>query len=207
MIIDRSRLWSNKQAAKQFLLSSAGVLLHELGHHAAANEVGVTAGHVLLEVNDCETASGRFVIADHYLSKLSVDQCAFISAAGALAELYFCDLTKPERLRGDIAAYESLLAWKDPRLTSASLLGMWREQYSKRFAKLANVVESNFDTCLRLCNHGDFVLDAVHVIPTSMLSTPFARSQEELGLEIKQTAPLSPRQRARWVFGKAVGPI
>ena len=64
MFIDRDRLWSDKRAAKKFLLSLAGVLLHELGHYVAANETSLVAGHLMIKASDDETTSGRFVIVD-----------------------------------------------------------------------------------------------------------------------------------------------
>jgi hypothetical protein len=51
------------------------------------------------QASDCKTTSGRFVISNEYLNTLGVDQRAFISAAGAMAEQYFCDLTSPARLQ------------------------------------------------------------------------------------------------------------
>lgn len=62
MPIDHHRLWNSKQAAKEFLLSHVGVLLHELGRYVAANESGLAAGHIVIEASDCKTTSGRFVI-------------------------------------------------------------------------------------------------------------------------------------------------
>jgi hypothetical protein len=201
MAIDRRRFWSDKRAAKRFLLSRAGVLLHELGHYVATNETGLAAGHLLVEASD-ETTSGRFVIADEYLPRLDVDQCAFISAAGAMAELYFCDLTNPARLGPDIAAFRSLLTWIDPRLTDAGLIGLWQKRYGTRFAALAGAVDANFDICQRLCEHDEFLLDGVHVIPSYVLVSPFPRERHALDVEIVQTAPLSIRRSVRQDFDR-----
>lgn len=199
MPIDRRRLWRDKRAAMKFLLSHAGVLLHELGHYVAANETGLVAGHLMIEASDDET-SGRFVIVDEYLPKLGVDQCAFMSAAGALAELYFCDLTSPARLGPDIAAFHTVLTRIDPRLTNAGLIGLWQDRYGARFAALANVLDTNFDICHRLCERGEFLLDGVHVIPSHVLVPAVPRDRRALDTEIVQTAPLSVRRKFRQQF-------
>lgn len=202
MPIDRHRLCSDKRAAKKFLLSQAGVLLHELGHHIAANETNLVAGHLMIEASHDETTSGRFVIVDDYLPRPDVDECAFISAAGAMAELYFCDLTSPARLGPDIAAFRTVLAWIDPKLTNAGLISRWKHEYSTRFAALTNALDTNFDICHQLCEQGDFLLDGVHVIPSYVLVTPFLRERHALNVEIVQTAPLSVRQKVRRDFDR-----
>lgn len=124
-----------------------------------------------------------------------------------MAELYFCDLTSPARLQPDIAAFCSLLTWKDPRLTAASLIGLWHDRYSARFVKLVGAVETNFDTCRRLCERGEFLLDGMHVIPTYTLDPPNLRSRTERDIEIVQTAPLSVREAVRREFLNTTRPI
>lgn len=200
MTLDRPHLCSDKRAAKKFLLSSAGVLLHELAHYVAANETSLVAGHLMIEASNDETASGRFVIIDEYLPKLDVDQCAFVSAAGALAELHFCDLTNPARLGPDIAAFGTVLTRIDPGLTIAGLIALWRDRYGMRFAALANALKMNFEICDRLCERGEFLLDGVHVIPSYVLVAPLPRERHALDAEIVQTAPLSTRWKVRQDF-------
>jgi hypothetical protein len=200
MPINRDLLWKNKSAAKEFLQSQAGVTLHELGHYAAANEKGLVAGHILIEASDCNVTSGQFAFSDEYKKQLDVDRCAFISAAGAMAELYFCDLTAPFRLRPDIAAYCSLLNWIDPKVTTEGLIGIWHNRYAVRMGELAINIEMNFERCIQLCATDDFLHDGVHVIPSHLLDPPYFRSQKELDQEFEETSPLVARQKARQTF-------
>ncbi|MDI4232490.1 hypothetical protein OZ411_06640 [Bradyrhizobium sp. Arg237L] len=168
----------------------------------AANETGLVAGHLMIGASDDETTSGRFVIVDEYLPRLGVDQCAFISAAGALAELCFCDLTNPARLGPDIAAFRTVLTRIDPRLTNAGLIGLWQDRYETRFAALADALDMNFEICHRLCERGEFLLDGVHVIPSHVLVPAVPRERHALDAEIVQTAPLSVRQKVRQDFDR-----
>jgi hypothetical protein len=184
------------------LLSSAGVLLHELAHYVTANETGHVAGHLLLDALDDEATSGRFVIIDEYLPRLDVDQCAFISAAGAMAELHFCDLTNVSRLGPDIAAFCSLLTRIHPEVTDAGLISLWRDRYETRFAALAGTLDANFDICQGLCEQGDYLIDGVHVIPSCVLIPPLPRERHVLNAEIVRTAPLSTRRKVRQDFDR-----
>jgi hypothetical protein len=207
MSIDRELLWKSKSAAKQFLQSQAGVILHELGHYAAANESSLVVGHLLVDALDCETPSGKFAFSDEYKRQLDVERCAFISVAGAMAELYFCDLTAPFRLRPDIAAYCSLLKWIDPKVTMESLIGIWHDRYAARIGGLASNIEANFENCIQLCATDAFLLDGVHVIPSYLLDPAYSRSQKELNAEFEETSPLAARQKAREKFMTVPRPI
>ena len=200
MPFDRNLLWKTKSVAKAFLQSQAGVILHELAHYAAANESSLVVGHLLVDALNCETSSGQFVFSDEYKKHLDVDRCAFISAAGAMAELYFCDLTAPFRLRPDIAAYCSLLDWIDPKVTTEGLIGIWHNRYAVRMGELASNIELNFERCIQLCATDAFLIDGVHVIPSHLLDPPYSRSQKELDQEFEVTSPLAARQKARQTF-------
>jgi|SRR5665213_32221 len=200
MPIDRKQLWKSQSNARRFLQSQTGVLLHELGHHAAANERSPVVGHLLIEAQDSETTSGRFAFSDEYKKRLEVDRCAFISAAGAMTELYFCNLTAPFRLGPDIVAFCSLLKWIDPTITTETLIGIWHDRYADRMGKLAEVIERNFDRCRHICATNDCLMDGVHVIPTYLLDSPHRRSEDERNAEFKETSPLAARSMARQKF-------
>jgi hypothetical protein len=198
--IDRDQLWQNKSAAKELLQSQAGVIVHELGHYAAANETSPVFGHLLVDALDRKTSSGKFVFSDEYKKQLDVERCAFISAAGAMAELYFCDLTASFRLHPDIVAYCSLLNWIDPKVTMEDLIGIWHNRYAVRIGELARNIEMNFERCTQLCATDAFLLDGVHVIPSYLLDPPYSRSQKEFDREFEETSPLAARQTARKTF-------
>jgi hypothetical protein len=207
MRIDRNLFWNNKSKAKEFLLSRAGVTLHELGHYTTANETGLVAGHILIEALDCKVTSGKFAFSDEYKKQLDVDRCAFISAAGAMTELYFCNLTAPHRLQPDIIAYRSLLSWVDPRVNDEVLIGIWQNRYAARIGALASSIEMSFEKCIGLCATDAFLLDGVHVIPSHLLDPPYSRSQKELDREFEETSPLAARQKARETFMAVPWPI
>jgi hypothetical protein len=200
-------LWKNKSAAKEFLQSQAGATLHEVAHYSSANESSPVFGHLLVDALDCETSSGKFVFSDEYKRKLDVEHCAFISAAGAMAELYFCDLTAPFRLGPDIAAYCSLLNRIDPKVTMQGLIGIWHDRYAVRIGELASNIEMNFEKCIGLCATDAFLLDGVYVIPSHLLDPPYSRSQTELDREFEETSPLAARQKARETFMAVPWPI
>jgi hypothetical protein len=200
MPIHREQLWKSQLKARRFLQSQAGVLLHELGHHAAANERSLVVGHLLIEALDSDATSGSFAFSDEYKKQLKVDQCAFISAAGAMTELYFCNLTGPFRLGPDIVAFCSLLKWINPTITTEALIGIWHDRYADRMGKVAGVIERNFDRCRQLCATNDYLMDGVHVIPTYILDTPYRRSEIEGNAEFEATSPLAARSMARQTF-------
>lgn len=207
MSIDRYLFWNGKSQAKGFLQSQAGVTLHELGHYIVANEKELVAGHILIEALDCETTSGKFAFSDEYKKRLDVNRCAFISAAGAMTELYFCDLVAPYRLQPDIVAYRSLLSWVDPRVSDEVLIGIWHNQYAARIGELAGAIEMNFHTCRQLCAANDFLLDGVHVIPTCFLDPPYRRRKADRDSEFEETSPLAVRRKARENFMISPQPI
>jgi hypothetical protein len=200
MRIDRDLFRNSKSKAKEFLQSTAGVTLHELGHYIVANENDHVAGHILVEALDCKVTSGKFAFSDEYKKQLDVDRCAFISAAGAMTELYFCDLAAPHRLQPDIIAYRSLLSWVDPRVSDEVLIGIWHNRYAARIGELASSIEMGFEKCIELCATEAFLLNGVHVIPTYLFDPPYPRSQKELDREFEETSPLAARQNARENF-------
>lgn len=207
MSIDRELLWKSKSAAKEFLQGHAGVILHELGHYAAANESSLVVGHLLVDALDYKTPGGKFAFSDEYKRQLDVDRCAFISAAGAMAELHFCDLTAPFRLRPDIVAFCSLLKWIDPKVTTERLIGIWHNRYAARMGGIASNIEMNFEKCIQMCATEAILLDGVHVIPSYLLDPPCLRSQKEWDAEFGETSPLAARQKARDTFMSAPWPI
>jgi hypothetical protein len=99
----------HQDQAAEFLQSSMGVLLHELGHHAAANDSAHVVGHLIIELSS-DVASGAFSISDEITPKhATTEQLGFTIAAGALAELEFTGITLSQRLLPDVTASSTVL--------------------------------------------------------------------------------------------------
>jgi hypothetical protein len=141
---------------------------------------------------------GAFALDNMSQRTLAADakQHAFVAAAGAVAELYFCDNTKPSRLGPDIKSYLASTPHLDPRLSDKTVVSIWHNDYSPRIEALAGCVNTNFDKCAALCLSNRFRLQKYHVIPSCMLKPPAGRGLFERLCEMIRTWPKKARSRA-----------
>ena len=130
MPVARELFYNDTASARAFLESRSGVLLHEIAHWAAANEHGLISGHLIIGDRDDDRCVGAFALDDKSQKELAVDakRRSFVAAAGAVAELYFCDNTKPSRLGPDIESYLLASPHLDPRLSDKTVVSIWQNQ-------------------------------------------------------------------------------
>jgi len=173
-------------------------LLHELGHWSAANEHGLISGHLIIGDRDDDGCVGAFALDDKSQRTISADakRLAFVAAAGAVAELYFCDNTKPSRLGPDIESYLWSSPHLDPRLSDKTVVSIWHNDYSPRIEALSGCINTNFDKCTALCLSNRFRLQGYHVIPSWVLLPPERRGLFESICEMICTWPKKARSRA-----------
>jgi hypothetical protein len=198
MPVARDLFYSDPVLAMTFIESRAGVILHEEAHYVAANADGPVAGHLIVEDGDGASCSGAFAFDKAHLKRLgaSAERCAFISAAGAVAEFHFCDRTNVRRLGPDIDSYCSLLSSVDRGLSVKTVVAWWQQNYLTRIEALAGCIESNFDLCMAFCRSDRFLLNGHHVIPSCVLEPPRRRSWFERMDEVVRTWPMGARMRA-----------
>jgi hypothetical protein len=198
MPITRELFYNDTASARAFLESRSGVLLHEIGHWAAANEHGLVSGHLIIGDRDDDRCVGAFALDDTSQRELAVDakRRSFVAAAGAVAELYFCDNTKPSRLGADIKSYLSSLPHLDPRLSEKTVVSIWHNAYSPRIEALAACIDANFDKCSSLCLSNRFLLRGYHVIPSWVLKPPHRRGMVTSLCEWFRTWPKKTRSKA-----------
>jgi hypothetical protein len=72
MPIDRELLHNHPEAAKAFLDSQEGSLLHEVGHYVAANIGGMISGHLIVNAT-AQRAAAAFVPDDRSAQRLAAD--------------------------------------------------------------------------------------------------------------------------------------
>lgn len=198
MPITRELFYDDTASARAFLESRSGVLLHEIGHWAAANEHGLIGGHLIIGDRDDDRCVGAFVLEDKSQKELAVDanRRSFIAAAGAVAELYFCDNTNPGRLGPDIESYLMSSRHPDPHVSDKTVVSIWHNEYSYRIEALAGCISINFDKCAALCLSNRFRLQGYHVIPSWALFRPERRGPFESICEMISTWPKKARSRA-----------
>jgi hypothetical protein len=198
MPITRELFYRDSAASMAFAESRWGVLLHELGHWAAANEKDLISGHLIIEDRDDFRCVGAFALDDMSQGKISADakRRSFVAAAGAVAELYFCDRTKPGRLGPDIESYLSSSPHLDPRLSDKTVVSTWHNDYLPRVEALAGCIDVNFDRCAALLLSNRFLLHGYHVIPSCMLRPPARRGLFESLYEMFRTLTKKARFRA-----------
>lgn len=193
MPIDRERLHASAEYAKALLDSREGTILHEAGHYVAANTVGTLSGHLIVSAKS-ERAAAAFVFDDRSARclALSPDRAALVSAAGFLAEYYFCGEARIARSRNDIAAYQSMFG-----VCSADIVvDCWKRDHLDRIAEYATCIETNFDRCVRYCRSNRFLIDDHHVIPSCTLRSPRWRALRGWLDEAVWTYPMTARRRA-----------
>lgn len=198
MPVTRELFYRDSAASIAFAGSRWGVLLHELGHWAAANEKGLISGHLIIEDRDDFRCVGAFALDDMSQWKIAADaeRRSFVAAAGAVAELCFCNRTKPGRLGPDIESYLSSSPHFDPRLSDKTVVSMWQNHFSPRIEALAGCIDTNFDKCAALLLSNRFLLQGYHVIPSCMLKPPSRRGLFESLLEMVRTLTKKARFRA-----------
>jgi hypothetical protein len=204
MPINRKQFYTDKAAAISFLCGQNGQWLHEVAHYVAGNFRGVLGGHLIVPENGPTAA---FCFHDHYRERLirDVQRFAFMCAAGAVAELYFCDNVGAHRLGRDIEMYCLSLKETDIGNDARDFVAVWRHNYRKRIKSLASCIEDNFDLCVELCKSKKYLLQGYHVIPTSVLAPPVTRRSLERATEIELTEPIAARQLvlARFILDRA----
>jgi hypothetical protein len=198
MPVTRELFYRNSAASIAFVESRWGVLIHELGHWAAANEKDLISGHLIIEDGDDFRCVGAFALDDMSQRKLSADaeRRSFVAAAGAVTELYFCDSTTPGRLGADIDSYLSSSPHLDPRLSGKTVVSMWHNAYLPCVEALAECIDANFDKCAALLISNRFLLQGYHVIPSCMLRPPARRGLFERLYEMVRTLTKKARSRA-----------
>ena len=202
MPVTRELFYTESVSSMAFVESRAGVLLHEIGHWAAANETaneqGSISGHLIIEDRDDACCVGAFVLDERSQKKLAADakRHSFVAAAGAVVELYFCNNTKPSRLVADIKSYLSSSPHLDPRLSEKTVVSIWHNAYSPRIEALAACIDANFDNCSSLCVSNRFLLRGYHVIPSSVLKPPHRRGMVTNLCEWFRTWPKKTRSKA-----------
>lgn len=202
MPVTRDLFYDDSASSKAFVESRWGVFLHELGHWAAANETakkdGLISGHLIIEDRDDARCVGAFALDKRSQKKLAADakRHSFVAAAGAVAELYFCDNTKPSRLGADIKSYLSSSPHLDPNLSDKTVVSIWQNAYSSRVEALAACIDANFDKCSALCLSNRFLLRGYHVFPSWMLTPPKRRGMVKSLCEWFRTWPKRTRSRA-----------
>lgn len=198
MPVTRESFYNDTASARAFLESRSGVLLHEIGHWAAANEHGLISGHLIIGDRDDDRCVGAFALDDTSQRELAVDakRRSFVAAAGAVAELYFCDNTKPSRLGPDIESYLMSSPHLDPRVSDKTVVSIWHNDYSPRIEALAGCININFDKCAAFCLSNRFLFQGYHVIPSCILRAPTGRGPFERLCETRRTWPKNARSRA-----------
>jgi hypothetical protein len=181
MPVTRELFYRDSAASMAFAESRWGVLLHELGHWAAANEQGLISGHLIIEDRDDFRCVGAFVLDDTSQKTISADakRRSFVAAAGAVTELHFCDRTKPGRLGPDIESYLSSSPPLDPHLCDKTVVSMWQNDYLRRIEAFSGCIDTNFDKCAALCLSNRFLFQGYHVIPSCILQAPTGRGPFE----------------------------
>ena len=178
-----------------FLTSLSGVVLHELGHYAAANLITHVVGHIVVERSPGDP-KGAFIFYEPTLIAPNPESLGFVFAAGGMAEIEFAGITNPNRLRSDIAAFEALLADVSPELGPTGLIGYWLTQYQPQFSTLADLVETNFSTCQQLLQSGSYRIGGYDIIPSYLLQTKGQRDRLTMHREVVLTEPLKARLKA-----------
>lgn len=170
MPINQNAMKADAARAKTFLASPAGVLLHELGHHAAANAEGVVPGHVIASGH-----SGGFRPL-HGLGSIGPDCLAFMCAAGALAEDHFCGSILQHRLGPDLQLYVAIRPAAGFETRVFDIIEEWKVAYAGRVAELADCIEVNLDRCTDYVDRRRFLLGEHHIIPSAVLKLPHRRT-------------------------------
>jgi hypothetical protein len=198
MPVTRELFYSDSASSMAFVESRSGVMLHEIGHWAAANERGLISGHLIIEDRDDARCVGAFALDNRSQKKIAADakRHSFVAAAGAITELYFCDRTKPGRLGPDVESYLSSSPHVDPRLSDKTVVSTWHNNYVPRIEALAACIDANFDRCSALCLSNRFLLQGYHIIPSCMLKPPARRGLFESLYEMVRTWPKKARSRA-----------
>ena len=193
MPIDRELLHADAEAAKVFLDSSKGTILHEVGHYVGANMAGILSGHLIVSAKN-ERAAAAFVFDDRSAPclALSPERASLVSSAGFLAEYHFCGQARIARSRNDIAAYQSMFGM----YPADRVVALWKRDHLDRIAAYATCVETNFDRCVRYCRSPRFLIGDHHVIPSCMLRSPRWRSPRARLDEVVWTYPMKARHRA-----------
>lgn len=193
MPINRKLLHADAKAAKAFLDSRKGTILHEAGHYVAANMAGMLSGHLIVSATS-ERAAAAFVFDDRSAPCLASypERAALVSAAGFLAEYYFCGEARILRSRNDIATYQSMFGF----CTADMVVARWKRDYLDHFALQAACIENNFDRCVRYCGSNRFLIDNHHVIPSCMLRSPRWQGLCARMDEAVWTYPMKARRRA-----------
>jgi hypothetical protein len=194
MPLDRKQFYADQAAAISFLREKDGQVLHETAHFVAGNYKGVLGGHLIVPENGPTAA---FCPHDHYRPRLirDVQRFTFMCAAGAVAELYFCNNVGAHRLGRDIVMYCLSLKETDIGNDARDFVAVWQHNYWKRIKNLAFCIEDNFDLCVELCKSKNYLLHGYHVIPTSALAPPVKRRSFERVTEIELTEPIAARHQ------------
>ncbi len=170
----------NPMGMSRFLESRQGVLLHELGHYVAANIDGLVSGHLIIEDRDDRNCSGAFRIArvsrQHFDGNPSRQELT--AAAGALAEMHFCNSAVLRRLGPDIDVYfaPNLIRQIIYQVDRADAIILWQQRHFALITQHADCIEKNFERCITLLSEGAYLINGYHVIPTSALISPSPRS-------------------------------
>jgi hypothetical protein len=191
MPIDRELLHKNPDAARAFLTSQSGAILHELGHYVAANLDCMIRGHLVIKAGG---SSGAFALDAPSAELVSSDPArwSLVTSAGVLAEYHFCGETRIGAARSDIDAYGSRFGLSKVN----SIIARWKRDHLACIAAHAACIEANFDRCITYCRSGRFLLGEHHVIPTCVFRRPRWRGPYARLQEFRLTYPDKRRRRA-----------
>ncbi|MBP1092148.1 hypothetical protein [Bradyrhizobium diazoefficiens] len=194
MPISREDFHQNPEAAKQFLESREGALLHELGHYVAANVDGLVSAHVIVEDRDHRNCCAALYIAPVSRPRIenNLDRRKFIASAGALTEIHFCEVPILRRIGPDIGMYFGPF-WQFERQVAVD---GWSAMHLGQIAAHASCIEMNFDRCINYLASNRYLMDGFHVIPSSKLVPPGPRSIMELLDDWLRTASKRARKSA-----------
>ena len=171
MPVARNFYWNNVDAARRFIRSRAGILMHELSHYVALNVDGPVGGHII--VSNSDRGGGAFVINNPSLKRLNrvEGRHAFGLAAGSMAELYFCNQTNIDSAGADIDAYRCLPGVKS-NLSAESVASIWQNDYMAKIEGLAGCIDENYDRCMGYITTNCYLIGQYHVIPSWALRPP-----------------------------------
>jgi hypothetical protein len=170
----------NSEFAEEILASFRGTLLHELGHYTGANSTNIAGGHIVIDNNENR---GAFVVHDSYRAQLEADvpRHKLTFAGACVLELYACDRTNIARCKIDVdhylGRYESVTDIDDE--VRISVMMKWRNDHIDLFSNNRKTIRNNYELCLTIMTEKIYLIDGFYVIPTSRLTPPYQRSDED----------------------------
>ncbi len=203
--LDRRFFAANPAAARTFLTTVTGTVLHEAGHYSAANAHELVPGHIVIARDGRQ---GAFIVDDDKFREIKAKQdlMGFIASSGALTELFFCDNTEYRRCMDDISFYNGFVAGEvsEERIFRDTVIE-WKRKYAPLFSTITENIEGNYHRIGAVLVAETYLLDEYHVIPSSELAPLFGCSDEARAEEKALTASEEARSKAlrRYVNGKA----